>query len=77
MITSRDASTTSWSEIPGLTVTFLQEDGLFVISRSSVLSSLVKGVKEISMEVVVGSAWLYCGLRPFDSRIVKVSSDVG
>ena len=39
MFTSREASTTSWSEIPGLT-TFLQEDGLFVIRRSSVLSSL-------------------------------------
>ena len=39
--TSREASTTSWSEIPGLTITFLQEDWLFVIRRSSVLSSLV------------------------------------
>ena len=37
----------------------------------------MKGVNEISMEVVVGSAWLYCGLSPFDSRIVKVSSDEG
>ena len=35
MFTSREASTTSWS------ITFLQEDGLFVIRRSSVLSSLV------------------------------------
>ena len=33
MITSREASTISWSEMPGLTVTFVQEDGLFVISR--------------------------------------------
>ena len=41
MFTSREASTTSWSEMPALTITFLQEDGLFVISRSSVLSSLV------------------------------------
>ena len=41
MFTSREASTTSWSEMPGLTITFLQEDGLFVIRRSSVLSSLV------------------------------------
>ena len=30
MFTSREASTTSWSEMPGLTITFLQEDGLFV-----------------------------------------------
>ena len=43
MFTSREASTTStsWSEMTGLTITFLQEDGLFVIRRSSVLSSLV------------------------------------
>ena len=48
MITYREASTISWSEMPGLTVTFLQEDGLFVISRSSVLSSLVLWVTTCS-----------------------------
>ena len=38
---------------------------------------VVKGVNEISMEVVVGSVCLYCGLRPFDARIVEISSTVG
>ena len=65
MFTSREASTTSWSEMPGLTITFLQEDGLFVIRRSSVLSSLL------------GSVCLYCGLRPFDARTVEISNNVG
>ena len=31
---------------------------------------VVKGVNEISMEVLVGSVCLYCGYRPFDARIV-------
>ena len=30
MFTSREAITTSWSEIPGLTITFLQEDRLLI-----------------------------------------------
>ena len=38
---------------------------------------VVKGVNEISMEVVVGSVCLYCGLRPFDARIVEISSNLG
>ena len=38
---------------------------------------VVKGVNEISMEFVVGSVCLYCGLRPFDARIVEISSNVG
>ena len=37
---------------------------------------VVKGVNEISMEVVVGSVCLYCGLMPFDVRIVEISSNV-
>ena len=37
----------------------------------------MKGVNEISMEVVVGRVCLYCGLRPFDARIVELSSNVG
>ena len=41
MFTSRESSTISLSEMPGLTIIFLQEDGLFVFRRSSVLSSLV------------------------------------
>ena len=41
---------------------------------------VVKSVNEISMAVVVVSqcgSREYCGLRPFDARIVEVSSDVG
>ena len=37
---------------------------------------VVKGVNEISMEVVVWSVCLYCGLTPFDARIVEISSNV-
>ena len=36
MFTSRETSTTSWSEMLGLTITCMQEDGLFVIRSSNV-----------------------------------------
>ena len=90
MFTSREASTTSWSEMPGLTKFYISARRWLICNQKVkhivfscfVVDNLfqamvVKGVNEISMVVVVGSVCLYCGLRPFDARIVEISSNVG